>query len=188
MASKLTPCNLCKKEISSSATVCPNCGEKNPTKRPQKVGWLGKICGLIIWGAVALSILLGFFGTPDRTSTQATPETPALTEEQIYNESCSQDWRKCKSNADIVNLNTSVNRAMKTACKRAAEKNSKFEIDWNWLAFGTFYENDSDIKTGEILIQDNDSKYANMFGGKVKVTTKCLFNLKTMTVDQVSAE
>ena len=46
MASKLISCNLCRKEISSNAIVCPHCGEKNPVKKPG--GIIGKTIGLII--------------------------------------------------------------------------------------------------------------------------------------------
>ena len=39
----LRPCNECKREISTEAKVCPNCGKTNPTARPNNtaLGCLG---------------------------------------------------------------------------------------------------------------------------------------------------
>jgi len=48
----LRPCTECKREISTEARVCPNCGKKNPTARPNTaaIGCLGVLGFLFLIG------------------------------------------------------------------------------------------------------------------------------------------
>lgn len=50
----LTKCKECKKEVSTSAKVCPHCGIKNPsTTTTQAIGGLAVLV-LLIWGATKI--------------------------------------------------------------------------------------------------------------------------------------
>jgi hypothetical protein len=50
----LKPCKECKKEVSTSATACPNCGVKNPTRRgPSKIVLYGG--GALLLGMCAVA-------------------------------------------------------------------------------------------------------------------------------------
>jgi len=52
---KLTHCEDCKKKISRSATVCPNCGKQNPTASVRKNIIIGAlVSGVLIVLAVAI--------------------------------------------------------------------------------------------------------------------------------------
>ena len=130
------------------------------------------------------------FSSNNTSTTSSTPVQPQVkTEEQVYQVNCRQNWNKCKNNADIVNLNAEVDTDMKLKCKWASEKQSKFDIEWgSWSPFGAYNRGNSALTDGKILMVDTDAKYHNAFGGKVKTTTNCLFNLKTMTVEEVSIE
>jgi hypothetical protein len=185
MASKLVPCRLCKKEISSKADVCPHCGEKKPVV--VKVSAFGKIIGVSIWGTIGLFIFIAIFG-PENSSTPTSSQAEAKTEEQIYQENCRQSWNKCKNNADIINFNTAMDAEMKLKCKWAAEKQSKYEIDWGWGKFGFYNSGDTALTNGTIILVDDTAKYKNAFGGEVKTKTSCLFNLKTMTAEKISTD
>ncbi|WP_240947185.1 zinc ribbon domain-containing protein [Dickeya zeae] len=51
----LTKCKECKKEVSTSARVCPHCGTKNPsTTTAQAIGSFAVLV-LLIWGATKSS-------------------------------------------------------------------------------------------------------------------------------------
>jgi hypothetical protein len=68
----LKPCRECKKEVSTQAKTCPNCGVKNPS------GTLSAGTGGCLAVVVLLGILVVFVNAPgNRPSPQATPELPA---------------------------------------------------------------------------------------------------------------
>jgi hypothetical protein len=76
----LRPCTECKREISTEAKVCPNCGKKNPTARPNSTA-LG--CA----GLLAFVFLIGLcskdqrsVGSSSGTADVANSSTPAPTE------------------------------------------------------------------------------------------------------------
>ncbi|MCB9978282.1 MAG: hypothetical protein H6862_01580 [Rhodospirillales bacterium] len=60
MASKLSPCKMCNHEVSLSARTCPQCGEKNPCKRPSKIvrGFVWFLGGMMLLGLLQ-GIMLG---------------------------------------------------------------------------------------------------------------------------------
>lgn len=65
----LKPCKECKKEISTEAKVCPNCGKKNPTSSGIPV---------FVWLVGALVVVIALANSGDSTpAVPAVPKTPA---------------------------------------------------------------------------------------------------------------
>lgn len=80
----LKPCTECRKEISTLAATCPNCGAP-VVKEPQKSAGLsvgrGVLIGVLAFGAiVAISIMIdtGERQRRDAQASQPTPEAPEL--------------------------------------------------------------------------------------------------------------
>ncbi len=108
-----------------------------------------------------------------------------------YKDACSKNYKVCKDNADIMNLNSNASVEIKVGCKLAAEKEAVSTIDWGGILspnFGSFRPGDSGIKEDKIFVIDNVAMYQNQFGAMIKKETICLFNLKANVVEQLLIE
>lgn len=105
-----------------------------------------------------------------------------------YKDACSKNYKVCKDNTDIINLNSNASVEIKVGCKRAAEEKAVSTIDWGGILspnFGSFRPGDSGIKEDKIFVIDKVAMYQNQFGAMIKKETICLFNLKTNEVEQL---
>lgn len=173
----LKPCRECKSMVSDEAKICPNCGIKNPIKKSAK--W--------IWGAIGIVVMFFVFSPKNDGSNKKTitPEEQASID---YQQACSKNYKACKNNTDIINLNETVRTKSTVACQIAAEKVAVSEVDWGGFTqpnFSAFRPGDSGLKGDRIVVIDDVAKYTNQFGAKMKRETICLFNLKTSEVEDI---
>jgi hypothetical protein len=185
---KLIPCKTCKKEVSSNAKSCPNCGEINPTFYPQsfKEGLVEvrENIGIIIGIIFLFLFVFAFFTRDNGTKNERLEDQQAAT----YEIKCSKNYKLCKNNKDVMNLNRDVAILGGVKCKRAAEEKAVSEIDWGGflsLNFSYFEDGNSAIKEDKILLIDKVAMHGNEFGGKIKKKTFCVYDIKTKEVEDV---
>lgn len=173
----IKPCRECHAKVSSEAKTCPNCGIKNPVKKPTS-----------ILALILLSIILFIIFSP-KNHNDNTPISKQKERESNYTKSCSTNYKLCKSNADIVNINTEVQIKSSAACKIEAESQAISEIDWGGFSkpnFSSFYDGDSGPRQNEITLIDDYAMYSNQFGVKIKKQTVCIYNLKDKKVTSLT--
>lgn len=173
----LKPCRECKSMVSSEAKTCPNCGIKNPIKKSAK--W--------IWGALGIVVMFIVF-SPKNDGANKKTLTPEEQASIDYQQACSKNYKACKNNSDIINLNETVRARSAASCQIAAEKYAVSEVNWGGFTqsnFGAFRPGDSGLKEDKIVLIDDVAKYTNQFGAKMKRETICLFNLKTNEVANI---
>lgn len=110
------------------------------------------------------------------------------TKPATYETKCSKNYKLCKNNKDVMNLNRDMAILGGVKCKRAAEEKAISEIDWGGLLslnFSYFEDSDSAIKEDKILLIDKVAMHGNEFGGKIKKKTFCIYNIKTKEVEDV---
>ena len=172
--SKLKPCTDCKREISVNAKSCPNCGAPPPR---EEMNWLV--------GFIFSCIVFGFFIVDYTSSEEASPARPE--DNKTHKTPCAKDYKLCKDNLDILD-NSGAWPEASAKCKRAAKENAISKIDWGGmleLNFTYTDSTDSGVKDGVIIIADKVAMYENEFGGKVKKTTICTYNLETKEVENI---
>jgi zinc-ribbon domain len=100
---------------------------------------------------------------------------------------CTSDWRKCSDNADLVNHYLSDYRAQ-DSCKSEAEKLARYgSPKFPWLyPFSTFYSGDQYLKTGIAVLVEKEAQFSNAFGGMVRSTVTCTYDLNQKKVLNVS--
>ena len=178
----LKPCRECKKEVSTGAKQCPQCGVANPTSRPGA----GSVVGLLF----AVGLLLWFFSSINTTSTTTSPpaDPSASLRDAAANDSvarCRADWRQCDSNAQIVN-NWRGWSLVQVRCKSASNTSAKYgEPKWPWFAFGSFYQGKSYL-TGKATVIEPDAQIQNGFGASEHVRVTCLYDLNSEAVLDVT--
>ncbi len=125
--------------------------------------------------------------TKDVTNNSEKEIKPQETDaERNYRTSCSNDYKFCKNNADVINLNKKVSAEISVSCKLAAEKKAISTVDWGgWLKynFGMFSVGNSALKDGKIVVTDDVAMYQNEFGAKIKKKTRCEYNLREQKVE-----
>jgi hypothetical protein len=111
--------------------------------------------------------------------------TPRIkSDKEIYEENCKKDYKLCKDNADIYNMNL----GMIYDCKYASEKKAISTVDWGGMFepnFSSYYSGNSGVKDGYIVLIDNVAKYKNEYNVDIKKTTTCKYNLQTHKVDMI---
>jgi hypothetical protein len=99
-------------------------------------------------------------------------------ENVAYVASCKENYRTCKDNTDVADINTSVHIDGKSACKAAAEKAAQWDVDWGgWLEpnFGSYITGTSARDEGYVTLIDEVAKYQNGFGAWRRATTRCMY-------------
>lgn len=154
----LKPCRECGKEVSTEAKACPHCGAINPTLPAgatvsTKAGCLTVLIAIpIMWWGIS-SLMNG--------------DAPA----------CSSDYTLCKDNADLVNNYQGIAGAT-VACQDAVNSRARYgDPKWPFAPFGTFLKGDDYVKTGVVNLIDKDVQIPNVFGGVVKSTAFCSYDL-----------
>ena len=176
----LKPCRECKAKVSSEAKICPNCGISKPAKHSKS--------STVIFIMLALVIAIPVFSGKNEDVSNKTKLSPEQQEEFDYQEACSEDYKVCKNNTDIVNINTKLNNKIVAACIVASENNAISEVDWGGFTsvnFGSFVPGDSGLQENKIVVIDESAMYTNKFGAKIKATTTCVYNLKENEVENV---
>ena len=133
--------------------------------------------GLVLVGIVVYAFLA--IGSSDSDSGGAT---------EASSNPCTSDWRKCEDNSDLINNYNGMVSA-KTDCQLAADDRAKYgDPDWPWVIFGKYKGGEDYVKTGKILIVEDDVKFENGFGAMRKTTVACRYNLKTKTVMRIGIQ
>jgi hypothetical protein len=124
------------------------------------------LIGIVVYALLAM-------GSSDSDSGEST---------QSSSDPCTSDWRKCDNNSDLINNYDGMIDA-KTDCQLAAEERAKYgEPEWPWVSFGKYKSGEDYVKTGEVLIIEDDAKFENGFGAMRKTTVVCRYDLKRNTV------
>ena len=125
---------------------------------------------------------------PSQAKTSKSPETPA--KEKPREPGCWSDIKFCKDNAD-VRENRGIYGDAVVKCKRAAVQQNGYEIDWGSIFmpnFISYNSGDSALTTGKMWFIDDVAKYQNAFGAKKQAITRCLYNINTKAVDDITIE
>lgn len=176
----LKPCRECKATVSSDAKTCPNCGISKPVKSSK--------LSIVIFTMLSLVIAFIIFSPKNENVSNKAKLSPEQQAELNYQKACSKDYKACKSNADIININTELNNEIAAACIVASENNAISKIDWGGFTsvnFGSFVSGDSGLKENKIVVIDKSAMYTNKFGAKVKAITTCVYNLKENKVEDI---
>jgi hypothetical protein len=116
---------------------------------------------------------------PQKPTDTAAPKTDAK-----HNEACKKDFTRCTDNTDFINNSNALITAQ-VACKQAAEAKSKFgDPKWPWLSFSN-YSAGNEVKTGRLLIGENNAQFQNAFGAWEHVRVVCEYDLKAEQVISV---
>ncbi|RUS01689.1 hypothetical protein [Pectobacterium polaris] len=155
----LTKCKECKKEVSTTAKVCPHCGVKNP----------GTTFGQTL-GAAAIVIAIGWgvfhwIGSDDE-STAAKAEAP---------KTCSATDGRCLFKANIVDATV--------YCKPLVEKSSKYDHEWtDGILENIFSRFQLDSTNNQLTFIGDKVKFTNGFNAKTTMTYSCTLDLNTKRV------
>lgn len=103
---------------------------------------------------------------------------------------CKSDYRACKDNKDLINnYDPSVIRVAKSSCKLSVDEHVKFgSPEWDWNDFGSFLIGNDFVKTGIIIIADNNVKIENMYGAKARTEVRCSYDLESKKVLEVMVD
>lgn len=120
----------------------------------------------------------------DRAAGKSIPpdtDTVAAKTDAEHEEACKKDYRRCTDNTDFMNNSDALIPAQ-VACQQAAEAKSKYgDPKWPWLAFSNYSEG-NEVKTGRLLIGENNAQFQNGFGAWEHVRVVCEFDLKLKQV------
>jgi hypothetical protein len=171
----LKPCPQCQHVISDAAASCPSCGHPLAKIRAQKSQRTG--CLLLLAFPFVLVAMGGFLNGFSPTET---PSAKAVS-------TCSQDWKVCSDNADLMNSNNLDALTAQSECKDSANEQAKYgDPKWPWLAFSKFYRGSAAIKTGVLTLVEDDVQFQNGFGAWAHVTAVCDYDLRSKSVKSVS--
>ena len=97
---------------------------------------------------------------------------------------CKANYAACSDNEMLINNYSGVSGA-KASCVVQGKKLAKWDVDWPWASFGTFFVGDNYPKTGVITIEDPNVKFQNGFGAWQTRTVRCEYDLKSKSVNSV---
>lgn len=151
----LTKCKECKKEVSSSAKLCPHCGVKDPsTTLGQTLGGL-VVMGGLVWGA------FHFFGGSDSKETEKPHSGPKV---------CATDDGQCIFDQNWIKAST--------PCRTLVEKSAKFDFEWtDGMLDPMFTHFRLDSVKRQITFIGDKVKFTNGFNAKSTVTYECVYDL-----------
>ena len=156
----LTKCKECKKEVSTSAKVCPHCGVKNPgTTAGQAIGGF-VVLVLLVWGAIKI------FGGSDDNKPAAKADTP---------KNCAANDGQCLFDKNWIEA--------ASRCRPLIEKSSKYDFEWTdgmmTPMFSHFRLNEA--KKQMTFIGDK-VKFTNGFNAKITMTYNCPYDLQGKSI------
>ncbi len=176
----LTNCKECKKEVSTSAKVCPHCGVKDPG-----VTLALKVGSTIFFIVVIWIIVAVMFGGDDKqkADTVAVKTAPAKTPEQI-----AAELAACK--ADIQCWGDKYNVEADIQCDEYIERLANYSFEWTdgWMDPKLSHFRWLDQDKGWITYIGDKIKFQNGFGVWQNIIYECDFAPETNTVMNVRAE
>jgi hypothetical protein len=188
----LEPCRECGKTVSRSAASCPHCGVawpvvqkgKKPGKPPLNVGNFIKAIFFLGFAGVVLTMCGVFEETPSASKAPAetTPVASAVSP-------CHQDWKRCDTNASLVN-NYEGYSGVRSQCEEEATKEAnygtpKFPSFWSGGSFASFRGGSDYVTTGIVTAIEPDAQFSNGFGAMVHSTVTCIYDLGSGTVRSI---
>ncbi|WP_395495816.1 hypothetical protein [Acetobacter sp. KSO5] len=105
---------------------------------------------------------------------------------------CSEDWKACKDNADLMN-NYSKAIDARVTCQMEAEQGAKFGTPvfpsvWSGGSFHSFLNGSDYPKKGYAILIENNAQFQNQYGAMVHSTVFCKYNFKSGKVDEIHVE
>lgn len=174
----LVQCHECKREVSSEAKSCPNCGAKvrPPTKKASR------LLVLLLGGAVGVSVITAMMGGYQRAEEQRAEEArqAALTPEQRAAEQAGREKQAAKDAAEAQAKATEAARLRAVAndaaqaeavCQLAAEKAANDPSSIEWLRQERQFGYTSPDKAKATSVQPMRAK--NAMGAMVRTGVKC---------------
>ena len=164
----LIACKECKKEVSTLATTCPNCG--SPVSKPIKKG--EAIAG---WFVIATFLAIGYFIYSQVSGTSTTDQERAN--------------NKQKEDACKVNLQCSGDKyqsAAEVECRQRLDAQAKSIAKWDFkLGEGGLLDfllqrfSWVDDSKKQIIYFGDKAKFQNGFGAWQRVEYQCVFDTQT---------
>lgn len=157
----MTKCKECKKDVSTSAKVCPHCGVKNPGVKT----WQGFI-------VLAVIIAIGWFfiGGDSKES-----------DDKAAAKACTQTDGECLFKANLVDA--------VIGCKPLIEKNAKYEYEFtDGITAPFFVSYKLDSKKSQLTYFGDEVKFSNAFNAKSKMIYACTFDLKAKRISNLKME
>lgn len=153
----LTKCKECKKEVASSAKVCPHCGVKNPGVRGRDM-LLG----------VVLLIAIGFGIT--KCSSGSDSEKAADVAKAEHDAAACKTDLQCWGDKNIA--------AASVYCKDDIERLAKYSVKWTDGSFETKMSRFrwSDQSKGIVTYLGDKAQFQNGFGAYQNVIYECDFD------------
>lgn len=158
----LAKCKECKKEVSTSAKVCPHCGVKNPAPSDTKAG----IFGLIIIAAGAWF----FFHDSDESEVSA-----KSTNQEETAKVCASDDGQCIFDSNWIQA--------RKECRPLVEKSAKIDAEWTDGVISRMFTRYSyDTEKNQMNFVGDKVKFTNSFNAKIPMTYICTFDLNTKKI------
>ena len=131
-------------------------------------------------------LFLILFNSGDSTSNN---EEKISEEKYIKKTGCEHFWQQCKDNEEFMNENDSIKHKIVVACKYAANDLAKYgKPKWPFIAFQTYYNNDSIKKKRQITLVENNVQFSNGFGAWVNSEVYCTYHLTNDKIIDINIE
>lgn len=123
---------------------------------------------------------------------EAQEKDMSLSEYKDYQEEielCSNYWKRCEDNAQLVNHYEGIMWAQGD-CKVAAKKRAKYgDPDFPWMtSFSKYYSGDSYVQDGVIKLIETEAEYQNGFGVMTNARVECTYDLDLERVISISID
>ncbi len=176
----MTECKECKKDVSTSAKVCPHCGIKNPGI---KAGEVVKGFLVIFFIIIGVSMCSDDESTPTTNISTQTKAAPQKTPEQIAAEELA-----CKQDLQCWGEKHSI--AASVRCDSYVEKLAKYSFEWtDGMLEPKFSHFRWKNKDQAIVTYIGDKiKFQNGFGAWQNSIYECDYDTATESVLDVRAE
>lgn len=156
----MTTCKECKKEVSSTAKTCPQCGANKPGDRV----WHG-FAGMAVLGILGYGVYLYTGGTSDTTEIVQTKSDKA----------CSQNDGECIFKQNWIDVSE--------PCRKLVKKSAKYDLEWTDGMFTPVFSHFNHLPDKQTMTFIGDQvKFTNAFNAKIPMTYRCTYDLKNKKV------
>lgn len=171
----MTKCKECKREVSTKAKTCPNCGVKDPGTKASNI-----IGGFIVLAVIIFGISM--CSSNDESSTSSDTSAPAKTPEKIAAEAAA-----CKKDLSCWGEKHSISAAV--YCDDHVEKLAKYDHEWTdgLLELKFSHYRWKNIDKGIVTYIGDKIKFQNGFGAWQNQVYECDFDPATEAILDVSA-
>lgn len=137
-------------------------------------------------------VTFGLFGTGFAQKRSADAAEREMAEAKRLAEAsaptCKNGWKNCTDNEDLVNNYKDIYK-VHSACRTAADREAAYgSPDWPFLPFGSFITGSDAPRTGRLVLIENNAKFENGFGAKMRVKVRCAYDLNTNKVTSISID